>query len=163
MRILLQRVKLAAVAVRGVEVAAIGPGLLVLVGFGAEDGSELPGTKAWTSMLKKLLELRIFPDAEGKFNNSLADVHGAAGELLLVSQFTLYADCRKGRRPSFSSAAPPETARELFERFAADMERLWPGKTRVGRFGEEMDVTLLNWGPVTISLDSQILGQPFND
>lgn len=159
MRVLLQRVSQASVRVRGEEVAAIGPGLLAFVGFGPQDGPELPSTKTWSNLLIKMLELRIFPDPEGKLNNSLADVRGQAGEVLLVSQFTLYADCRKGRRPSFHLAAAPSIARTLFDRFVEDMERLWPGKTRKGVFGEEMDVALNNWGPVTILLDSAMFDQ----
>jgi D-tyrosyl-tRNA(Tyr) deacylase len=159
MRILLQRVSQASVSVRGEEVAAIGPGLLAFVGFGPGDGPDLPRTKTWQGLLKKIVELRIFPDSEGRLNNSLADVEGKVGELLLVSQFTLYADCRKGRRPSFHLAAAPDLARTLFDRFVEDMERLWPGKTGVGRFGEEMGVALRNWGPVTILLDSAMFDQ----
>jgi len=155
MKIVLQRVKQASVTVAGREVAAIGPGILALVGFGREDDDSLPESGIWDFMLKKLFDLRIFPDAEGRLNLSLRDVGHGGGELLLVSQFTLYADCRKGRRPSFQDAAPPDLARMLFTRFANDAAHLWPDKVQTGRFGEEMDVSLTNWGPVTITLDSQ--------
>ena len=109
-------------------------------------------------MLKKLLELRIFPDEAGKLNKCVTEYGLAGGEILLVSQFTLYADCRKGRRPSFHPATPPDVAQRLFSRFVADMEGLWPGKVRSGLFGEDMDVSLTNWGPVTIMLSSDALG-----
>lgn len=155
MRMVLQRVKQASVSVQEQEVAAIGPGLLALVGFGLEDDDSLPGSKSWSYMLKKLLELRIFPDQEGKLNTNVCELSPDGGDILLVSQFTLYADCRKGRRPSFTASAPPDLARMLFTRFAEDVRHLWPDKVQTGRFGEEMDVSLTNWGPVTIILDSQ--------
>lgn len=152
MRLLLQRVSRAAVAVKGENVAAIGPGLLVLAGFGPGDTQTDPGTPAWNRLVDKTLGLRIFPDADDRLNLSLADY---GGELLAVSQFTLYADCRKGRRPSFSRAAPPETAAPLFDALAEDFERRLPGKVARGVFGAMMDVSLVNWGPVTIGLDSE--------
>lgn len=157
MRLVLQRVKQASVHVAGTEVASIGEGLLAFVGFGSEDGLDLPETAAWPALLKKVLELRIFPDAAGKLNESLCS---RGGGLLLVSQFTLYADCRRGRRPSFSPAAGPHVARQLFDRFVQDMEALLPGRVASGLFGEDMDVSLINWGPVTIALSSDLLLQP---
>lgn len=152
MRIVAQRVKEAQVTVAGKNVGSIETGILALVGFGAEDGTDLPATKAWKTLLPKLLDLRIFPDDHGKLNLSLRDVHGG---LLLVSQFTLYADCRKGRRPSFTTAGPPDTAAALFERFVEDARAAYPGgEVEQGVFAAEMDVHLVNWGPVTITLDS---------
>lgn len=157
MKIVLQRVKQAAVSVEGREVARIGPGILALLSFGQEDDAGLPESKMWGFMLKKLLELRIFPDEDGKLNKNVRELGPKGGELLLVSQFTLHADCRKGRRPSFHQSAPPDLARGLFTRFAADACRLWPERVQTGRFGEDMDVSLVNWGPVTIILDGQNL------
>jgi D-tyrosyl-tRNA(Tyr) deacylase len=155
MRLLLQRVRRAKVETDQGVAGEIGAGLLVLAGFGAEDDVGLPNRPVWRKMIDKMLGLRIFPDEQDKMNRSLAD---AQGDLLLVSQFTLYADCRKGRRPSFTSAAPPETALGLFNRLAEDVSRLAPGHVGSGVFGELMDVSLTNWGPVTIMLDSNDLG-----
>lgn len=155
MKLVLQRVKQAAVSVDSQEVARIGPGLLVFAGFGQEDDDSLPGSKTWAFMLKKIFELRIFPDEDGRLNKSLRDLEPEGGELLLVSQFTLYADCSKGRRPSFQQAAPPDIARMLFTRLKEDAAHAWPDKVQSGIFGAEMDVSLTNWGPVTITLDSQ--------
>jgi D-aminoacyl-tRNA deacylase len=151
-RLVLQRVGRAAVAVAGETVAAVGPGLMVLVGFGREDGPEFAGGPVCRAMLEKLSDLRIFPDAAGKLNRSLRET---GGELLLVSQFTLYAACRKGRRPSFSEAAPPEVAKGLFEAFCRLAEAVLPGRVARGVFGADMDVSLVNQGPVTIVLDSR--------
>lgn len=157
MRFLLQRVRAASVAVDGREIAAVGEGLLVFIGFGAEDGPDLPHTPIWSKMLDKLVGLRVFPDGEGKFNIGLsdyADARGTPGGLLAVSQFTLYADCSRGRRPSFSGATPPEEARALFEAACAELERRLPGRVGQGLFGADMAVRLTNWGPVTMLLDS---------
>ncbi|QJT08836.1 D-aminoacyl-tRNA deacylase [Oceanidesulfovibrio marinus] len=150
MRIVAQRVKEARVDVAGETVGRIDTGILALVGFGAGDGPELPGSKAWRALLSRLLTLRIFPDDQGRFNLGLGDVEGG---LLLVSQFTLYADCRKGRRPSFTGAAAPELAAALFERFVQDATAAYPGQVEQGVFAANMDVSLVNWGPVTITLD----------
>ena len=98
MRLVIQRVSSASVAAGGKAVGEIGPGFLVLVGFGREDGRDLPERKVWGQMIDKLINLRVFPDGEGRLNRSLLDT---GGQVLAVSQFTLYADCRKGRRPSF--------------------------------------------------------------
>lgn len=151
MRCLLQRVKEGRVSIDGRCVAAIGTGLVVLVGFGPEDEADLPGTRLWQTMVDKIIHLRIFPDEAGKMNY---DVGEAEGEILLVSQFTLYADTRKGRRPSFHLSAAPEVAEPLFGRLVADVGRHMPGRVRQGVFGAEMEVALTNWGPVTILLDT---------
>lgn len=153
MRLLLQRVDGARVEANSVLAGEIGQGLLVLAGFGAGDGPDLPGSRLWQTLLDKVLDLRIFPDADGKLNLSLRDTGGG---LLLVSQFTLYADARRGRRPSFSDAAPPEAARVLYERLAQDLERAMAGvgPFAQGVFGADMRVAFTNWGPVTLLLDS---------
>lgn len=155
MRFLLQRVRHAEVRVResaGSRVSgSIGHGLLLLAGFGRDDGLELPDSQAWKRMVEKVLDLRVFADDAGKLNLSLRE---AGGELLVVSQFTLYADCRRGRRPSFTDAAPPAVAEALYKRLGADFESVLPGRVAYGVFGAEMDVELVNWGPVTIWLDS---------
>lgn len=153
MRAVLQRVREASVAVEGRTVAGIGPGYLILAGFGGTDSPEMVGSPLWNRFLQKIPELRLFPDSAGPINASLRD-HG--GEILLVSQFTLYADARKGRRPSFSGAARPEAARILYDAFAADLARFWP-RVACGIFGADMDVSLVNWGPVTLCLDSETL------
>jgi len=150
-RLVLQRVRRASVAVAGEVVAAIGPGIMALVGFGRDDGPDFVAGSVCAAMLKKVVELRIFPDAAGKLNESLLDT---GGELLLVSQFTLYAACRKGRRPSFSEAAPPEVARAQFAAVCRQAETLLPGRVASGVFGADMAVSLINQGPVTILLDS---------
>jgi len=140
----LQRVSRAAVRVNGRVTGSIGVGFLVLAGFAPSDVED---TLAW--MADKLLGLRVFGDAEGKMNLALADVGGA---VLVVSQFTLYGDASKGRRPSFIDAAPPEVAITLYERFIALLkERGAASSTRVetGEFGAMMEVELVNDGPVT--------------
>ena len=145
MRIVLQRVKRAHVDVAGETVGSIGPGLLLLVGITHAD------TRADADFLAaKVVQLRIFPDDARHMNRSLLDT---GGELLVVSQFTLYGDCRKGRRPSFDRAAPPELARELYEYF---VQRLALSNVHVatGVFQAEMEVHLVNDGPVTFVLDS---------
>jgi D-tyrosyl-tRNA(Tyr) deacylase len=153
MRAIIQRVHRARVCVEGSEVGAIGQGLVVLVGLGADDGPELVGSRVWKSFLNKIVNLRIFPGDKAHFDRSLLDV---GGSILLVSQFTLFGDCTKGRRPSFSGALRPEIAEPLFNRFAEDLKRLCPDLA-TGIFGAEMDVELVNWGPVTLSLDSREL------
>ena len=140
MRALVQRVSEAAVSVEGDEVARIGPGLLVLLGVRRGDGTEQADRIA-----AKLKRLRIFEDAEGRMNLSVDDV---GGEVLCVSQFTLYGDARKGNRPSFVEAAPPEVAEPLYERVRGALG------ARGGRFGARMRVSLVNEGPVTILLES---------
>lgn len=148
MRLVLQRVAHARVEVGGEEVGAIGRGLVILVGVGKDDGVAVAERLA-----DKTAGLRMFDDAEGKTNLSLVDV---GGEALVVSQFTLFADCRKGRRPSFSAAGEPARAAELVEVFRRALERRGVG-TASGRFGAHMKVHLLNDGPFTICLDSEEL------
>ena len=145
MRVLLQRVTHAQVGVDNEVVGSIEDGLLALVGVGPEDTAEIA-----TAMAGKAVGLRIFRDEEGRTNRSLEDVGGA---VLVVSQFTLYGDTRKGRRPSFIYAAPPELATELVEVFASAIEARGIEVAR-GEFGAEMAVELVNDGPMTIWLDS---------
>lgn len=146
MRAVVQRVLEASVEVDGVRIARMGHGLLVLVGVGQRDE---PGTAA--QLARKLVGLRIFADEAGRFDRSVADVGGTIG---LVSQFTLYGDARKGRRPSFSEAAPPDRAQPLFDAVAAAVSA--SGVPIVtGRFGAAMKVALVNDGPVTILLDTE--------
>lgn len=154
MRLVIQRVTDATVTVHGETVGTIGTGLLVLAGFGNADETDLADQPVWKKMLDKMFNLRIFPDDEGKMNRSLTDI---SGDLMLISQFTLYADCRKGRRPSFTNACHPYVAESLFDRFAEDARKLAPGEFATGRFGEEMHLDFTNWGPVTIILDSDDL------
>ncbi|MCK5247962.1 D-tyrosyl-tRNA(Tyr) deacylase [Candidatus Bipolaricaulota bacterium] len=144
MRIVLQRVSYASVDVEGTRIAEIGQGLLLLVGIASEDSAVDLGKTA-----KKIADLRIFEDVEGKMNRSLRDIGGA---VLAVSQFTLYADISKGRRPSFIHAAPPELAEPLFESFV-DALRLEGIDVQAGRFGAKMAVRLENDGPVTLTLE----------
>ncbi len=153
MRAVLQRVRSASVSVEGRIVGEIGPGIVVLLGFGGSDEPGMIGGPVWNRFMQKLLGLRLFPDAGGPINASLAD-HG--GGILVVSQFTLYADVKKGRRPSFSKAAQPETALALYRAFVAELRGQWP-LVAEGEFGADMDVALVNWGPVTIWLDSDEL------
>ncbi len=144
MKIVLQRVSRASVTVAGEVVGAIGCGFLLLVGFTRDDGD---AAVEW--MADKVAGLRLFADDEGKMNRALADVGGA---VLVVSQFTLYGDVSRGRRPSFVGAAAPDLATPLYERFVAALESR--GLTvETGRFGEMMDVELNNDGPVTLILE----------
>ncbi len=143
MKALLQRVSRASVEVEGTTVGAIGPGLLVLVGIEPQDDEA-----ACARMLKRLLEYRVFADGEQRMNLSLQDV---AGGLLLVSQFTLAADTRSGRRPSFSTAAPPAQGERLFGHLVNLARDLYP-EVQTGRFGADMQVSLINDGPVTFLL-----------
>lgn len=146
MRAIVQRVKESKVEVKGETVGEIGPGLLVFLGVGEGDSE-----RDCTYLADKIANLRIFPDEKGLMNLSLLDTGGAA---LVVSQFTLWGDCRKGRRPSFAKAAQPETANTLYEHF---VKLLLEKDIRVqtGRFQEMMDVFLINDGPVTLMLDSK--------
>lgn len=150
MRALLQRVNQASVTVDGQIVGQIGQGLLILLGVGQSDGEAQ--VKA---LVEKIIHLRIFGDDEGKMNRSLLDIGGQA---LIVSQFTLYADTRKGRRPSFIEAASPAIAEELVERFKAALTT-YGIEVASGIFGAHMDVALINDGPVTIMLDSEQLAR----
>ncbi|HLF71334.1 MAG TPA: D-aminoacyl-tRNA deacylase [Dehalococcoidia bacterium] len=151
MRLVLQRVTSASVRVGNEAVGAIGAGLLVLIGV-REGDDEATAQRLAT----KTAELRIFPDDEGKFNRSLLDV---GGEALVVSQFTLYADTRRGRRPSFLDAGSPEIAAPLVEAYARTLEALGVTVAR-GRFGAMMQVDLVNDGPVTIVIDSEDAERP---
>lgn len=144
MRIVLQRVSEGRVSVQGRPVAEIGPGLVLLVGVGHGDGEE-----QLDYLAEKIANLRIFEDEAGKMNRSLLDT---GGEALVVSQFTLYADTRKGRRPSFTDAALPEVASPLVDRFAEKLEKLGVRVQR-GEFGAHMLVEIANDGPVTIILE----------
>jgi len=142
-RVVLQRVSRAEVRVGERVTGRVGTGFVVLVGFSPSDTDE---TLAW--MAEKVLGLRVFGDAEGKMNLALADV---AGAVLVVSQFTLYGDARKGRRPSFIEAAPPEIAIPLYERFVALLREKGAGmQVETGEFGAIMEVELVNHGPVTL-------------
>jgi len=145
MRLVIQRVREAHVDVAGQTVGAIGTGLLVLVGVASTDGS-----KDADYLADKIVQLRIFPDEAQRMNRSLEEVNGA---LLVISQFTLYGDCRKGRRPSFDQAAPPSEARVLYEYFVERL-RLINRKVETGVFQAEMEVHLVNDGPVTFVLES---------
>lgn len=147
MRFVVQRVTHASVTVSGSVVGSIGRGFMVLIGISDTDTC---GTA--DKMIKKLLGLRIFDDENGKTNLSLSDVNG---ELLLISQFTLYADCRHGNRPSFIKAGRPELANELYEYIISECSKQF--RTEKGIFGAEMKVELLNDGPFTILLDSEQL------
>lgn len=171
MRLLLQRVHEASVSISGNKVAAVDAGLLVLVGFGHGDVLAMRGSAKWQWMIDKMLDLRVFPDNKQRMNLSLRDLvalkesntkqenevaqNTLAGDILLVSQFTLYADCKKGRRPSFSEATPPTEADQLFTWFVEDVRASFAGRVDCGVFGADMDVQLVNWGPVTIMLDSE--------
>lgn len=145
MRAVIQRVSRASVAVAGIPVGQIDQGLLVFLGIHPEDTtSEI----SW--MAEKIVNLRIFEDSEGAMNVSLFDIHK---EMLIVSQFTLYGDCRKGRRPGFSGAAPPHLAEPLYLQFVDKVEQMGI-QTATGKFGAMMEVHLINDGPVTLLLDS---------
>ncbi len=145
MRIVLQRVSEASVTVEGEVVSEIGSGLLLLVGVAAGDGE---AQADW--LAEKVAGLRIFSDEEGKMNLSVRDV---GDEVLAVSQFTLLADTRKGKRPSFVRAAPPEEAEPLFDHFCERLRASGVGTVETGSFGAMMDVALVNDGPVTIVLE----------
>jgi D-tyrosyl-tRNA(Tyr) deacylase len=151
MRVLLQRVSSAQVTTESGTTGSIGTGLLVFLAVGREDTE----TEA-DYLLKKTSELRVFPDADGKLNLNLRE---AGGSLLVVSQFTLYADCTRGRRPGFDRAAPPEQARALYEYFVS-AARLSKIPVETGEFQATMKVSLVNEGPVTIWLDSAELHTP---
>ena len=146
MRAVLQRVRQARVTVGGEVTGQIGSGWLVLLGVGQGDTT---ADAEW--LAEKVVHLRGFPDAQGKMNRDVQDVQGA---VLVVSQFTLYGDCRRGRRPSYSEAAPPDRARALYEYFIAKARQYGP-RVETGVFQEMMDVELVNAGPVTLLLDSR--------
>ncbi|MDM7998072.1 MAG: D-aminoacyl-tRNA deacylase [Acidobacteriota bacterium] len=146
MRAVVQRVSKAEVRVEGVRVGRIDRGILALVAISRDDTEH---DLHW--MAKKIAELRIFDDAEGKLNRSLQDING---QLLVVSQFTLYGDCRKGRRPSYSEAAPPAEAERLYQQFLTLVRQYVPD-VQTGRFQAIMEVDLTNSGPVTLILNSR--------
>jgi len=145
MRAVIQRVLEASVKIESVETARIGRGILVLIGVGNEDSEEDA-----LYLAEKTACLRIFPDPSDKMNLSVLEI---AGEILVVSQFTLYGDCRKGRRPSYSSAASPNVAESLYEIYVKELLR-FTSKVVTGRFQQMMEVSLINDGPVTLLLDS---------
>lgn len=149
MRAVIQRVKAASVSVDGEEISRIGKGLCCLIGVEAGDGDEDADYIA-----RKILGMRIFDDENGVMN---IDVGEAGGEVLLISQFTLMGDVRKGRRPSYSSAEPPVGAAAIFEDVVGKIESLHKGKVATGKFKAMMDVDLVNHGPVTILLSSRKL------
>lgn len=152
MRFVIQRVSEASVSVDQKIIGSIGKGFLVLIGVSQTDTKTIAD-----KMIKKLLGLRIFEDQDGKTNLSLQDVDGS---ILLVSQFTLYADCRKGNRPSFINAGAPDLAENLYQYIIAECQNQLPGsadKVQHGIFGADMKVSLLNDGPFTIILDSETL------
>lgn len=146
MRAVVQRVREASVGVDGARVASIGPGLLVLCGVAPGDGG---ADVDW--LARKIVSLRVFDDAEGVMNRSVGE---AGGDILAVSQFTLYASTRKGARPSYSAAAPPEQAQPLFDAFVRKLEEHHGRRVATGVFGAHMQVALTNDGPVTLWLDS---------
>lgn len=148
MRAVVQRVSSARVDIDGEGVGSIGRGLLILLGVGHGDADE-QAERLWS----KIARLRIFEDADGKTNLSLADVDG---EVLVVSQFTLFASCKKGNRPSFTEAGAPDEANRLYERFVECARRNVP-RVETGRFGAYMDVSLVNDGPFTLWLDTDAL------
>lgn len=150
MRFLVQRVAQADVAVDGEIIGKIGKGFLVLVGISAADIESGISHKIADKMVKKLVGLRIFQDENGKTN---LDLKSVGGELLMISQFTLYADCRKGNRPSFTNAANPEAASELY-RYIIEKCREEIDMVEEGSFGAHMKVSLMNDGPFTVLLDS---------
>lgn len=147
MRLVIQRVTEASVGIDGACRGAIGPGLLVLAGVEEADAEE---DVLW--LAKKVVDMRIFSDGEGKMNLSVREMGGG---VLVVSQFTLHASTRKGNRPSFIRAARPEQAIPLYERFKEELAALLEGRVQSGEFGADMQVSLVNDGPVTIFMDSR--------
>ena len=154
MRMVIQRVTSASVTVDGQVTGEIGKGFLVLLGVQETDSEEIAD-----KMVDKMCRLRIFEDENGKTNRALADV---GGELLVVSQFTLYADCRKGNRPSFIKAGPPDMADRLYQ-YVLEKCRGYAGKVESGSFGAHMEVKLVNDGPFTVVLDSDELWKQTED
>ncbi len=147
MRLVLQRVSEASVSIDQKIKSAIGPGLLLLVGIESDDNQE---DVEW--LCKKIVQLRIFNDAEGKMNLSVQDI---GGDVLIISQFTLHAQCKKGNRPSFIKAARPEQSIPLYEAFITEMEKQLGKAVGSGIFGADMKVALINDGPVTILFDTK--------
>lgn len=151
MRFLIQRVTEASVTVEGETIGAIGAGFLVFLGACETDSEAIAD-----AMVKKLVGLRIFEDENGKTNRAIGDV---GGEMLVVSQFTLYADCRHGNRPSFTRAGSPQAAEHLYEYAVAQLRDRYGIRVQTGSFGADMKVRLLNDGPFTVLLDSAELGK----
>lgn len=149
MRIVIQRVDKAEVAVEGTCVGSIGTGFLIFLGVGCNDTRETADR-----YIEKILKLRIFADGKGKTNLSLREV---SGEILVVSQFTLYADCRKGNRPDFTKAAKGDKAKDIYEYFTESI-RSQAGKVQCGVFAADMKVSLVNDGPFTVILDEDLFG-----
>lgn len=147
MRLVIQRVKEAQVCINGDETRSIGRGLMVLVGV--EDADDLDDVH-W--LAQKTAQMRIFSDDQGKMNLSVGDI---AGEILVISQFTLFAQTAKGNRPSFIRSARPEKAIPLYNHFVDTLRAAWDMQVQTGEFGADMDVTLVNHGPVTITIDSK--------
>ncbi len=148
MKAVIQRVSQASIVINGNARVPTGKGLVVLLGVARNDSEE---DCLW--LAKKIAAMRIFSDSEGRMNLSVSDIKG---DVLVVSQFTLTADTRKGNRPSFNAAAPPEEAIPLYNNFVDTMKNLLPGKIKTGEFGADMQITLTNDGPVTIILDTKI-------
>ena len=149
MKCILQRVLEASVSVNGQVIGQIKKGYVVLLGIEAGDTAVEK-----SKLLKKILELRVFSNSEGKFDQSLIDING---DMLVVSQFTLMADCKKGRRPSFTSAAPPHEAKAMCDQFIEAAKKAPIGHVDAGEFGADMQVALVNDGPVTIPLNTENL------
>ncbi len=146
MKLLVQRVRSASVTINHTITADINAGLLVFLGISAVDTA-----KDCHYLIEKLIHLRLFNDDTGKMNWSVSDIKG---ELLIISQFTLYGDCRKGRRPSYIAAAPPEIAQPLYQIFLDTLDQRYPFTVKSGQFGAHMDVSLVNDGPVTVMVSS---------
>jgi D-tyrosyl-tRNA(Tyr) deacylase len=146
MRAVVQRVSTASVSMNKTIIGKIAQGLVILLGIRSEDNRQ---DAQW--LAEKVVHLRIFNDDDGKMNRSLQDI---GGEVLIISQFTLYGDCRKGRRPGFADAAPPELAKPLYEEFIAAVQKLQIGVS-TGQFQAEMQISLVNDGPVTLLVDSE--------
>lgn len=152
MRVVFQRVKRAAVTADGVLTGSIGNGMLLLIGVGPDD------TAADAALLaKKAVALRVYEDENGRMNHSIEDI---GGEILAVSNFTLYGNCRRGRRPDFTGAGAPDKANALYETFLAELEALLPGRIQSGVFGADMTIDMVADGPVTLLLDSEELKAP---
>lgn len=149
MKVVIQRVKHASVTIEGELRSSINRGFLLLIGIGKEDTKETVD-----KYLDKILKLRIFDDEEGKTNLSLSDING---DIMAISQFTLYADCKKGNRPNFLNAAGPEEAKELYEYFLSRCKEKY-GSVKSGEFGADMKIELLNDGPFTVILEKEMLG-----
>ncbi len=152
MKLIFQRVSHASVTADGVPSGTIGQGMLLLLGVGQHD------TEADAALLaKKAVGLRVYEDENGRMNRSVEDI---GGEILVVSNFTLYGDCRRGRRPDFTSAGAPACAKALYETFLQELEVLLPGRVQSGVFGADMRIDMAADGPVTLILDSEALSTP---